>query len=479
MARPGTSIIISETPPPRSAPTDTGVWFVAGLTEKGAADSPHALQSMSDYTRLLGSRVSYGFLYDALDAFFREGGNKAYVARVVGPAADVAEFMLVDGGSADTLLVQANSPGEWGNSLNIAVLSGDAGGEFKLQVSHDTDGTLETSPSLVDKDAAMSWAENSDYITLTDQASTNDPAAIAAQSLSGGTDDRNNIADAHWLTALNLFARDMGPGQISAPGRTTANGHGQLLDHAYAKNRIALLDPTDTGTKATLLTEAAAVTNNVRYGGMFAPWVKVPGVVAGTTRTIPPSALVAGLIARSDVRNSQNVPAAGDNGQSVYSVDLSQAAWDDDDREELNAAGVSVIRAMLGGIRVYGWRTLADSVSDPNWVNLANSRLLMALVAQADVVAESFLFDEIDGAGIKMGEFNGALKGMLLPYWNSGSLFGATPDEAFFVDTGPAVNTPETLADNQLRAVISLRMSPMGELVTIEIVKKSIAEAVV
>jgi len=86
MPRPGINITLKESPPSRGAPVDTGTWFIAGLTERGPHNATVLLSSMTDYERVYGQRVSYGQLYDALEVFFKEGGKRAYVGRVVGPA---------------------------------------------------------------------------------------------------------------------------------------------------------------------------------------------------------------------------------------------------------------------------------------------------------------------------------------------------------------------------------------------------------
>ena len=479
LIRPGTNIVVRETPARRGANTDTGVWFVAGITEKGLTGVAHRLESMSDYTRLLGSRVSYSGLYDALETFFSEGGAVAYVSRVVGPAAVTAFVTLNDAGAAATLRVQAKGPGDWGNALNVAVTAGDAGGEFKLVVTHDTLGTLETSPSLADKAAAFNWAQNSQYIVLVDQASLNDPAVVAAQSLATGTDDRANITDVHRETALNFFGKDLGPGQVSLPGVTTAQAHADLLEHAVARNRTAIMDAIDTATAATHITSATnARTANARFGGFFAGWLKVPGITPGTTRLVPPSALVAGRIAYMDALGSPNVPAAGVNGESTFALEVNSPVLESD-RESLNNVGVNVIRMQYGVPRIYGWRSLANPVTETQWLPLGNVRLLMEIAALADEIGEQFLFAEMDGQRRTVNRFGAALTGMLLPYWEEGSLYGLTPGEAFAVDVGTSVNTDATMANNELRAILSLRMSPFAEMVTIEIVKVPITQEVI
>lgn len=479
MARPGTQIIARDNPPPRSAPVATGVWFVAGFTEKGAAGA-HLVSSLNEFEDIFGSRITNGYLYDSLETFFREGGSRAYVSRVFGPAPVTADVDLLDGSSGVVFTVAAKSPGDWGNALNIAVLAGDAGGEYKLQVSHDTDGVLETSPSLADKAAGLAWAETSDYITLTSGASTSDPATVSATALTGGDDDADSATDATWEDALDFFTKDLGPGQVSFPGRATSTAHTALLAHAAANNRVAVLDTTNTTSKATMLGSASAVKAlaNARYGAMFGPWLTVPGLTSGTTRTVPASPVVAGLIARNESRGyNPNVPAAGELGVSSYALEPT-VAFPDSDREDLNAGGVNLLRTVYGQVRVYGWRTSTDpNGSDAEWIQFSNARLNMAIAARGDAILEQFVFSQIDGRGHKLSALAGQLTGMLLDFYRQDALFGTTPDEAFSVDVGPQVNPVSELEQGNLRAVVAVRMSPFAELVTLELVRVSIQEA--
>ncbi|MBD0327843.1 MAG: hypothetical protein ICV68_15520, partial [Pyrinomonadaceae bacterium] len=152
--------------------------------------------------------------------------------------------------------------------------------------------------------------------------------------------------------------------------------------------------------------------------------------------------------------------------------------WTDAERDSLNTVGVNVIRHLPDGVTLYGFRTLAKPDSDASgWMTLNNQRLRLAITAEAEAIAEAFLFDQLDGKGQKIAEYRGALMGVLLRYYTAGSLFGETPEEAFFVDVGPGVNTPTSIANGELQAVLSVRMSPMAELAVIEIVKTSVSPA--
>lgn len=475
MALPGVVVTVRDAPPSRGAPTDTAVWFVSGLADSGPTDRAVRIRSLTEFTRTFGSRVSYSPLYDALDVFFREGGASAYVARVVGPAAAKATVTLDDASNADSIAVTAKDPGLAGNNLRVAVLAG-TGSAFILVVSSSTGVELERSPELADKAAAVGWSSLSSYVNVTSLAGAA-PAPVAATALATGTDDRAGITDAHYVTSLSHFEKLLGPGQVSVPGVTSTAVHSGLLAHARDNNRFALVDAPNTDVVATVAASATAVraAGNADYGAFFAPWVVVPGVVAGTTRTVPYSAVEAGLIARNDAVYTPGQPVAGRRYPLQYVTRLA-ANWNDSQREQLLHAGINTAKNVFGSLRTYGFRTVANKDTVPNWWQAGHSRLRMAIVAQAENIGESFLFEQ--GTRSTASEFGAALEGMLLRFYNQRSLFGETPAEAFRVEIGPSVNTPERNENGELWAEAAVRMAPGAELVNITFVKVPITQSV-
>lgn len=483
MARPGVDVVLLEEPPARTPPTDTSMFFAVGPAAQGDQTKAILVRSMSEFETVFGTRQTYSYLWDAMDCYFKEGGSQAYIARVVGPAPVKSTFTLQDSTPANTLHVTAQTPGAWGNDLAVAVIAGDSGGQYKIQISSISLGTvLEVSGNLLTKQDAITWSQSSQYVTITDVGTGNVPALTANQPLIGGTDDNTNITEAQWTTALGLFTKDLGPGQVAMPGRTTLAAQQNLLQHANDNNRVALIDQADSGSRATLVAAATALRSfpNDRHGELHAPWAQVPGISAGTTRIVPWSAIQAGIIARNDGQGlSPNVAAAGITyGQSLYAIGLSQPGWSDSDREALNDAGVNIVVEKFGGIMMYGYRTVVDPNLDPNWVEFSNARLYMAIVADADAIAEGYVFRQLDGKGLTIGEFNGDLAAMLMQYYNEGSLYGDSPATAFVVDTGPNVNTTTTIQNRELHAVLHLHMSPFAEWVQVQIVKRLLTELI-
>lgn len=476
MPRPGTDVFLLDTPGTVSVPTDTGTWFAAGLADKGPT-TPILILSLNQFVQVFGNRQSYSVLYDSVEHFFREGGSKVYISRVVGPGATLGTLNLLDASAGVSLVASAKGPGAWSANYKLVVYT--ATGGYGIQVQDSAGNTVEDSGVLADQASAVQWSTFSNYVDIAIGASALNPDVMAATALSAGSDDRTNITDNEWQAALNLFTDDLGPGQVSAPGQTSTTRHSQLVSTAAATNRVALLDLTDSGNSATLVGNLPVYSASTRFAAAFAPWVVIPGVTNSATRIVPPSPMIAGMIAGNDPNLGVDAASAGKNGVSRYAIDLSQPDWDEATRTNLNAQGVNVIRRMAGSIKNYGWRSLANPVTDNNWLDFGNSRLFVGLTAELQAIAENYVFDNIDGQnGDTINNFHNDLASALLVHYNAGDLFGDTSDESFLVDTGPSVNTLQTIANLELHAICQVRMSPFAEYIEIQVVKRQLSDVI-
>lgn len=289
-------------------------------------------------------------------------------------------------------------------------------------------------------------------------------------------DAGDGLADSDYIAALASIERDLGPGQVILPGVVSTTVQTAALEHAANNNRVAILDLDDAPASEVVADLAVLASSQyAKHGAAFGPWAVIPGLAGGTTRTVPYSAVQAALIARNDALNGPHSPAAGVRGSAPI-LGLSQE-YTEEDREAIHEAGGNVVRFRANEFRTYGYQTLADRDANPLHWQLSQVRLDMAISARAEDVGERFLFSAIDGQGIALSQYGAELAAMLMEFYTAGALYGATPDEAFRVETGPTVNTPETLARGELRAVLSIRRSPFAERVVIEIVKTAITEA--
>jgi hypothetical protein len=471
----------------------------------GPAGVAVPINSMADFNTYFGSvvngqvtgrytltNVDSTLLYDALDVFFREGGINAYVSRVQPTSTGVTATSGSNGGK---ILLTAKGKGTWANSSNsdtsglILTITGATvgGGTLYTAVITYNGNILATAGGLATDTDVINWvnslpAYKSMCVASSISGSTALPAAgsSVAVYMTGGTDTA--VADGDADAALAVFTDLFGPGQVSYPGNTSTTIYGKLANHALANNRVAVLDAPNSSTASDLTTAVAAAqaaSLDPSYASMFAPWLVVPGLVntnpaqgsgIAFNRVVAPSALAAAKMAKNDIANDANVPAAGvSHGSAVYVINTTQS-YGSTDRATLNTAGVNVIRTVpnINTIAIYGFRSCAF---DANWTYLNNVRFRMQLTNDFDVVAEGFQFQEIDGRGQIFGAFAGALAGVCANYWVRKSLYGVTASDAYSVNTGPQINTPATIAAGQINASVNLKMSPFGEFVTINVTK--------
>lgn len=457
---------------PQLPPTLTDTAFVAGVTAMGRTDQPVLVRSLQDYLINFGPRVSYGDVYDWLDAFFHEGGGgQVYILRVVGAAAVKDSVTLNDAGAAGSLTVQ--SIGEGTSGLSVAVQAGAAAGTYQLVVSGLPDGSTLTSPDLTTVQDAVNWGSTQLLVRVV-AAGANPPVDVAATPLAGGNDQRAAITDATKVAALANIPKTLGPGQVVFPSATTEAAAVGLFNHAKDNNRFAVASAPDTASESTLLALYAAIVGDAGlevgaggYGVLVADWQVIPGIVPGTTRTVAPSAIAAALIARSDrFSGNPNLAPAGANGAVQWSLGKTQKDWTDAQASALVQGGVNVFRVRPGGSEaLWGFRTLVSKYADPvAWMGTAG-RLRMALQDEGDKIGASVLQAQIDGQQHTQAKYAAKITGMLLNYYNLGALYGATPADAYAVSAGADVNTPATIANGELHCVAGYRPSPAAEMV--------------
>ena len=92
-------------------------------------------------------------------------------------------------------------------------------------------------------------------------------------------------------------------------------------------------------------------------------------------------------------------------------------------------------------------------------------------------VLEPFLFAQIDGRGHLQSKVEADVEGILAPLARAGALFARVDDAGDEVDPGYQVsvdaahNRLDTLARHELHVVIAVRLSPLAQLIQVEIVK--------
>ena len=145
---------------------------------------------------------------------------------------------------------------------------------------------------------------------------------------------------------------------------------------------------------------------------------------------------MAGIWARNDgTRGVHKAPANEVIGGAIdveFQITIGE-------QDGLNPVGINCIRAFPGrGIRVWGARTLS---SDPEWRYLNIRRLFNMIEKSIDNGTQWVVFEPNDFSLWQKIVRN--VSAFLKMQWRDGALFGATPEQAFFVKCDEETNPQE------------------------------------
>jgi uncharacterized protein len=230
-----------------------------------------------------------------------------------------------------------------------------------------------------------------------------------------------------------------------------------LISHCEQNgNRMALLDapPGMTPQQIKEWRSETAMYDSA-YAALYYPWIKVEnpiGVNGDAEVFMPPSGHIAGLWARTDETRGVWKAPANDTLRGVLDI---ERAITQNEQSLLNPIGINCIRPFgTRGIRVWGARTLA---SDSDW-RYINVRRLFNMVESTIMDGTQWAVFEPNDMSLWEG-VSRTLTGFLRGLWTAGALFGATPDQAFYVKCDAETNPPESIDAGKL--VVEVGISPV------------------
>ena len=248
----------------------------------------------------------------------------------------------------------------------------------------------------------------------------------------------------------------------------------QVISHCQRlEDRVAILDSVRDVANDNLVIAADATgiwrpaANPKGYGAFYFPWIEVndPLQPAGTHIDVPPSGHVAGIYARSDAQRGVHKAPANEVIMGALGVryPVSKIL-----QQTLNPFGVNCIRSFDGTIKVWGARTLAsDPAGDPEWIYINIRRLFNFLRESIDGGTQWVVFEPNDAS--LWAKIARNITAFLTNVWHSGALFGATPQEAFYVKCDAETNPPEVRDLGQVVTEIGVAVVKPAEFVIFRI----------
>lgn len=446
-----------------------------------------AIANWSQYVAKFGGMVAGAYLPYAVYGYFLNGGSRCYVVSVkaLGASADKAlaspaMAMLPSSADkpADVLQITAKSGGPVGNEVKVTVRPEEED-RFTLVIT-GPGGATETFAHLT-----LAKDERNVETVVNAQSTLVNVAAVKAAgtalerkpregvyALAGGAiqtkavtvaDYRGKVAERSGIGGLEavdevtmLAAPDlMASYQAGEMSLADVQAVQQAMYEHCERNKycFAILDcPPDLGPQEMRDWRLAA-NYDTKYAALYYPWLETADLVRGKgSLRVPPSGHIAGIYARSDTERGVHKAPANEvvRGATGLAIQLTRA-----EQDSLNPIGVNCIRAFPGrGIRVWGARTLS---SDPAW-RYINVRRLFNMVEESIERGTQWVVFEPNDADL-WARVRRDVRAFLKTVWSSGALFGATPDEAFYVKCDAELNPPEVRDLGQL--IIEVGIAPV------------------
>jgi phage tail sheath protein FI len=462
----------------------TAVAGFVGLAARGPANAPTLVTNWSQFTQTFGDFVEGSYLAHAVYGYFQGGGGAAYVVRIgAGGSMPTATAELSSGKEKGTTTyrVSAIEAGPAGNEISVEVApsSETAENSFKIVVNRggkavETFDNLTTSKGK--SNVVTVIKAQSEYITIDEVGSASVAERVPATgslSLAGGgasvpvrvTPD-DYVGDSADRTGFGGLEAVDEVTMLCVPDLMAVYQQGgldlegvqavQLAMIAHCElmgDRVAILDaPPGLNAQQVKEWRVDKAGYDSKYATLYWPWIKVFDPLSGQAMHVPPSGHIAGVWARSDDTRGVHKAPANEIIRGAISLELNLTKAEHD---QLNPSGINCIRAFPGrGIRVWGARTLS---SDPAWRYL-NVRRLFNFVEESIFEGTQWVVFEPNDQRL-WGRVKRTINAFLIRVWRDGALFGATPDQAFFVKCDAENNPPEVRDAGQL--VVDIGIAPV------------------
>jgi uncharacterized protein len=466
----------------------TAIAAFVGLAPGGPVNTPMRISNWTQFAKIYGDPsnpdngpfMEGAYLAHSVYGFFQNGGNLCWIVRVGAengasppraalPAAtdksveafqaialehvtgtvklDLSEELPPDGGSRDgestyKLIVTADAERE--EYEGLALKKGRSNIATKVNAASKLIKIVDTSASLPETRVATG------SYTLAAPAAA--PAEVEANDFEGDVAKREGMGGLAAVDEVTMLvvpdimtlAKNGDDAEIRALQR-------KMIAHCEAAgDRMAILDaPPNLLPHEVLEWRMNTAGYDSKMAALYYPWIEVSNPLTKQPMLMPPSGHMAGVWSRTDQqRGVHKAPAnevvMGANGLAFQVTHAEQG--------RMNQVGINCVRSFPGrGIRAWGARTLS---SDPEW-RYINVRRLFNYISESIMEGTQWSVFEPNDQRL-WRSLRIAAKNFLTRAWRDGALFGATPDQAFYVKCDAETNPPEVIEAGQVICEIGI-----------------------
>jgi phage tail sheath protein FI len=232
---------------------------------------------------------------------------------------------------------------------------------------------------------------------------------------------------------------------------------------AWQAERYAALGPSAASGPL-----AGLISAGTDFAAAFSPWVQI--VAGGTYRgddtlIVPPSAYVAGRMARTSRERGPWIATGNVSLEDVVGLDQSLSIQDE---EALQASGISPLRVALPmGATIQGVRSLSWP-SRTAWGYLSTRRLFNFLRKAILPIGLSYVFEPNTPA--TWFALRRDLTRILRDIFLNGGLAGSKPSDAFLVQIDATLNPPSAIDAGILTALVAVAPAIPLEFLVVKLV---------
>ena len=453
----------------------------APVTKSGG--TPTFITSPSQYTTLFGpgdgsaggvknlaaDKVDYFGL--AVNAYFANGGTKAYIVPVQGSGGTKASAQLKISGATEpkSVAVTAKDNGTWANDLMVTMSSDKDAKTFSITVgtwAAQPDGTKKLD-QVIESFTGLEWEVGDGTAAAKLKAATD----LATETIKKGS----TLIEVAFGADVDMPSSDKEVSDITTSGADTAapakaqytEALGQLEDYRDVsiivlpdvkpdtagkviyqeaighsekmQNRMVIVDPGDAAITTPKEAKDAVFTNSP-YAALYYPRVNIGNphfdaeLAPDQPRSFPvgPAAVAAGMSARIDgTRGVWKAPAGLEAG--VRGTFGPERLIGNGVQDNLNEWGVNCLRSITGPTVIWGARTTATKAK-PQYRYISVRRTQNMIGESLYNALQAVVFEPNDhklwgGLRASVGNFMDGLH-------RSGAFQGEKASDAYFVNCG-------------------------------------------
>jgi phage tail sheath protein FI len=291
--------------------------------------------------------------------------------------------------------------------------------------------------------------------------SDDNPGAVGLNEYQHALDALKNIQDVNIVTIPDAASNP------SAVAIQTA-----LVNHCQATtDRFAVVDSqlgAPLSGAGSVAAQVGTIPSQKGYAALYYPWltIKDPTASGATLRTmlVPPSGAIAGVYARTDNERGVHKAPANTDVRGVLGL---EKVLSDAQQGPLNLLGIDVLRIFPGTSQVTVWGARTVDMAETDWMYV-NVRRLMIYIEQS--IKEGLRWAVFEPNGLPLWQrVKRTLNEFLTRVWQSGALFGATADKAFYVRVDEGNNPPALRAKGELHIEIGVAPVRPAEFIVVTI----------